>query len=95
MTFAFCPGHITCFFHPVRTDSVETTGSRGAGIRLSLGAHVTVEERSDSVVEITMDGRPSDAKVTRYVIGKVCPDRGFDVTIENDLPVGQGFGMSV
>lgn len=94
MTSAFCPGHVTCFFHPVRTDRVETTGSRGAGIRLSLGANVTVEERSDSKVEIIMDGKPSDAKVTRYVIDKVCPGRGFDVTIENDLPVGQGFGMS-
>ena len=94
MTSAFCPGHITCFFHPVRTDDVRTTGSRGAGIRISLGAHVTVEERADSRIEITMDGGPSDAKVTRYVIGELCPDGGFDVTIENDLPVGQGFGMS-
>ena len=94
MTSAFCPGHITCFFHPVRTDDVRTTGSRGAGIRLSLGAHVTVEERSDSRTEITMDGSPSDAKVTGYVLNELCPGRGFDVTIENDLPVGQGFGMS-
>ena len=94
MTSAFCPGHITCFFHPVRTDDVRTTGSRGAGIRLSLGAHVTVEERTDPRIEIVMDGSPSDAKVTRYVLDELCPGRGFDVTIENDLPVGQGFGMS-
>ena len=94
MTSAFCPGHITCFFHPVRTDRLETTGSRGAGIRLSLGANVTMEERSDSRIDVIMDGRLSDANITRYVIGKICPGRGFDVTIENDLPVGQGFGMS-
>jgi pantoate kinase len=56
MSKAFCPGHITCFFHPVRTDDVLTTGSRGAGIRLSKGAFVTLEERSDPKVEITMDG---------------------------------------
>ena len=94
MSKAFCPGHITCFFHPVRTDDVLTTGSRGAGIRLSKGAFVTLEERSDSKVVITMDGRSSDAKVTRKVLELVRPGEGFDVTIENELPVSQGFGMS-
>lgn len=94
MTKAFCPGHITCFFHPVRTDDVLTTGSRGAGIRLSKGAYVTLEERSDRRVEITMDGSPSEAKITRKVLELIRPDEGFDVTIENELPVSQGFGMS-
>ena len=94
MTEAFCPGHITCFFHPVRTGDVTTTGSRGAGLRLSLGAHVCVEERSDRRIEVTIDGHSSEAKVTRHVIDSICPGRGFDVTVRNDLPVGQGFGMS-
>ena len=94
MPKAFCPGHITCFFHPVRTDDVLTTGSRGAGIRLSKGAFVTLEERSDSKIEVTMDGVPSEAKVTRKVLELIRPGEGFDVTIENELPVSQGFGMS-
>ena len=91
---AFCPGHITCFFHPVRTDDVLTTGSRGAGIRLSKGAYVTLEERSDDRVEIVMDGVPTDARVTRKVLELIRPGEGFDVTVENELPVSQGFGMS-
>ena len=94
MTSVFSPGHITCFFHPVRTGDPETTGSRGAGLRLSLGTTVTIEERTDRRVNIVMDGRESDAPVTRRVLSMACPDRGFDVTIENELPVGQGFGMS-
>lgn len=94
MTKAFCPGHITCFFHPVRTDDVLTTGSRGAGIRLSKGATVTLEERSDPRVEVVMDGVPSEAKVTRNVLEQIRPGEGFDVIVENELPVGQGFGMS-
>ena len=94
MTEAFCPGHITCFFHPVRTGDVNTTGSRGAGLRLSLGAHVCVKERTDGRIDIVIDGAPSDARVTRHVLDSMCPGRGFDVTVENDLPVGQGFGMS-
>ena len=94
MIKAFCPGHITCFFHPVRTDDVLTTGSRGAGIRLSKGAYVTLEERSDDRVEVTMDGILSEAKITRKVLELIRPGEGFDVTIENELPVSQGFGMS-
>ena len=90
----WCPGHITCFFQPVRTDDVLTTGSRGAGIRLSLGSEVTLEERSDRKVVITMDDTVSDAPVSRRLIADARPNRGFDITVENGLPVGQGFGMS-
>ena len=94
MTSAFSHGHITCFFHPVRTSDPGTTGSRGAGLRLSLGTRVTMDERTDRRVSIVLDGRDSDACVTRRVVSLICPDRGLDITIENDLPVGQGFGMS-
>lgn len=94
MTGAFSPGHITCFFHPVRTGDAVTTGSRGAGLRLSLGTRAVIEERSDGRLNIVMDGAESDAPVTRRVVSQMCPGRGLDITIENDLPVGQGFGMS-
>lgn len=94
MTEAFCPGHITCFFHPVRTDDPVTTGSRGAGLRLSSGTTVVLEERTDGDVVISMDGVPSEAPISRLVLSSICPGRGFDVSFSNDLPVGQGFGMS-
>jgi len=94
MISAFCPGHVTCFFHPVRTGDPGTTGSRGAGLRLSLGTTVMMEERTDGRIEITMDGALSEAPVTRRVISQILPGRGLDITIENELPVGQGFGMS-
>jgi len=94
MTKAFCPGHITCFFSPVISSDVLTSGSLGAGIRLDKGTNVTLEERSDPRIMITMDGEACDAPVTRRVIEMMAPGRGFDVTIENELPVSQGFGMS-
>jgi len=94
MTTAFSPGHITCFFQPVRTGDPITTGSRGVGFKLSMGATVTLEERNDRKITIEMDGRESDCPITLDVLKHACPDRGFDVVIENDLPVGQGFGMS-
>lgn len=90
---AFCPGHITCFFHPVRTGDLITTGSRGVGIKLAQGTYVTMEERSDDRLVITMDGTSAECPVTELAVRGIS-DRGFDIIIENDLPVGQGFGMS-
>ena len=94
MTTAFCPGHLTCFFKPVRTNDVMTTGSEGVGIKLSKGSIVHVEERSDKEICVTMDGKPSEARVTTRAVKILSGGRGFDITIENQLPVSQGFGMS-
>jgi pantoate kinase len=94
MTRAFCPGHITCFFYPVRTENRMTTGSRGVGIKLSLGATVDVKERHETGIDVVMDGKDQDCRVTRAVLKAIAPNRNFDVTVENSLPVGQGFGMS-
>ena len=35
---AFAPGHISGFFEPVYTPDLSRSGSRGAGINISLGA---------------------------------------------------------
>jgi pantoate kinase len=94
MTKAFCPGHITCFFSPELTNDVLTSGSLGAGIRLDKGVTVTAEERRDIEIRITMDGAECNAPVSRRVAEIMVPGRGFDIIIENDLPVSQGFGMS-
>ena len=94
MTRAFCPGHITCFFSPVVTDDPITTGSVGAGIRLNKGVLVTIEERTDRTVSVTADGKRTETKLFQDVIGTLAPGRGFDVTVDNQLPVSQGMGMS-
>ena len=94
MTSAFCPGHLTCFFRPVRTADVTTTGSEGVGMRLSLGSTVHVDERTDGKVCMTIDGKKSKAKVTARTANILAGGRGFDITVENELSVSQGFGMS-
>jgi pantoate kinase len=94
MISAFCPAHITCFFQPVDAPDIMSKGSRGAGIRLDKGAKVSLSENRSSHTEIIMDGIVSNAPVTRKLLDLALPGRGFDVTIENDLPTGQGFGMS-
>ena len=91
---AFCPGHISCVFQPVHGSGLLNTGSRGFGIRLTKGTTATVSSRSDGEVNITMDGKPDDAEITRLVVKIMAPCRGFDIDIVNELPMSQGFGTS-
>ncbi|NLL95377.1 MAG: pantothenate kinase [Thermoplasmatales archaeon] len=93
MTTARCPGHVTCFFRPVDGPG-GPVGSLGVGIRLSMGAVVSVEPRRDAKVDVTMDGAPHDAPITKRVLGRLMPGAGADVTVVNELPVGMGFGMT-
>ena len=94
MIAAFCPGHITCFFHPVRSYDPMQAGSRGVGIKLSKGAKVSLEERNDDRIITIMDGTECDCGITKAAIREIDRTRGYNVIVENDLPVGQGFGMS-
>ena len=43
---AFCPGHISGYFRPLRGVSPEKTGSAGAGIVISEGVTVQVKPSS-------------------------------------------------
>ncbi len=95
---AFCPGHITGFFQICEADDFLSTGSRGAGLCLSLGAtsKVWVSDSRRQAIEVLIDGKKSKAAVTRmalrHLLGK---DRlKVEVTTNLDLPQSQGFGMS-
>ena len=94
MLSAFCPGHVSCVFQPVSSYDTMCQGSRGFGIRLSLGARADVSFRDDGTVNIWLDGLQSIAPVTRMAVECLAPGQGMDIRIENDLPVSQGFGMS-
>ena len=94
MSSCFCPGHVSCVFQPFTSLNPLATGSRGFGIRLSLGAHCDVSVRDDPKTVISVDGVESDAPITRLAVEALSGGRGFDVSITNDLPVSQGFGMS-
>ena len=94
MTYRFCPGHVSCVFQPFPSSDPVMAGSRGFGIRLSLGAHCTAEPRPDGVVRIVIDGEECQAPVTRHAVLSLAGDMGLDIRISNDLPVSQGFGMS-
>ena len=96
---AFAPGHISGFFEPVfHLEDLIRTGSRGAGLSISLGAlsEVIIEESQVSSIEIFINGKKSPALVTTLALKYIIGNNPLNVVVKTrlDLPIGQGFGMS-
>jgi len=95
---AFSPGHITGFFEICRKEDLLSTGSRGAGMCLTLGATSDVEivdsDRQD--FKLFIDGKRSEAEVTRGVLRHLIGEdkKRVEVRTALQLPQSQGFGMS-
>ncbi len=95
---AFAPCHATGIVLPA-TDARDprARGSLGAGLVLSLGVTATVSRQparrfSLRVVSRAAGPLPISADVARRLLGGH-PGR-FTVTVDHDLPIGQGFGTS-
>ncbi len=88
---AFVPSHITGFFAAKRQDDPLRSGSIGCGLALALGATTTAEASPET--QIFLNGRPSDAPVSRFVVDRLAktPVR---VKTELEMPMGSGFGAS-
>ena len=96
---AFAPGHISAFFEPVYSgQDMDRSGSRGAGINISLGAlsQVTVKPASQHTITVSINGSPSNAPVTKLALKFLVGETPLRITVDTmlDLPVSQGFGMS-
>lgn len=96
---AFAPGHISGFFEPViYPNDLAKSGSRGAGICLSLGAvsEVSISESNKQSIEIYINKKPSPAPVTALAIKDIIGESKLKVVVNTtlQLPIGQGFGMS-
>jgi len=95
---AFAPGHISAFFEPHYDENIERSGSRGAGINLSLGAfsEVTVSRSTKQDIRVYINDKETDARVTKLALRNIIKDFPLKVTvkIKQELPEGQGFGMS-
>jgi pantoate kinase len=95
---AFCPGHITGFFEIRRVADPLATGSRGAGMCLSLGAksEVTVSESTSQSITVMIDGKTSPSEVTKAALRRMLGNARLNVVAKTslDLPQSQGFGMS-
>jgi pantoate kinase len=96
---AFSPGHLSGFFEPIMKEKDYTrTGSRGAGMSISLGAisEVTLEPSTQQHFEFMLNGTivPSPVQQTalQYLLGSQPCYVTVNTTLE--LPLSQGFGMS-
>lgn len=97
-SIAFAPGHISGFFEPVYNQDVFRTGSRGAGINISLGAisEITVKSSPVQNLEIFVNNKKSNAPVIKLALKHMIGNNPIHVVVKTslDLPYGQGFGMS-
>ena len=93
---AWVPSHITGFFAAHRRERPHLSGSVGAGLCLSLGAATTVEPAPDlEKTEILLNGKASEAPVSRFVADRLAGDRGpVRLMTQLDMPLGAGFGAS-
>lgn len=95
---AFCPGHITGFFEICERKDLLSTGSRGAGLCLTMGAtsRVAIEDSQRQSVRVTIDGKESRAEVTKTALRLLIGAQRLAIKVDTrlDLPQSQGFGMS-
>lgn len=96
---AFAPGHISAFFEPKYVNhSLDRTGSRGAGMSISLGAtsRVKISASTKRTLTVRINGALSDAPVTKAAVEYLVGNTPMNILIDTvlDLPESQGFGMS-
>lgn len=87
---AFAPGHISGYFKRIDGDSVQTTGSLGAGIVIDKGVTVSMREARETSVTI------GDGTTDPWLILGILSGLGVkaEVRVTVGMPVGAGFGMS-
>jgi pantoate kinase len=96
---AFCPGHISGYFCPVKGERPKTTGSRGAGIVISEGVTSSVEFSPHTTVEIIRT-TPAGLVIERLhgspPVEYAMEQLGVTakVTTRCLLPISAGFGLS-
>ncbi|MDR2707344.1 MAG: hypothetical protein LBB87_01155 [Nitrososphaerota archaeon] len=106
---AFAPGAISSVFeicsvpeNGVEIEDLRYMGARGGGFGLQLGVNtkVTIDESSESCVDVTINNRlvTEDAKVTRDVVQTLLSgiDKKYVVAVDHQIgvPIGMGFGTS-
>ncbi|HUS76506.1 MAG TPA: pantoate kinase [Methanothrix sp.] len=91
---AWVPSHITGFFAAHRREEAQLSGSIGCGLCLSLGATTTIQSAQEvRDTEILLNGKLSDAPVSRFVVEKLAK-KPITVKTELSMPFGAGFGAS-
>jgi pantoate kinase len=96
---AFCPGHISGYFFPVKGATPKTTGSLGAGIVIDEGVTSVVRKAlctEVSIIRTDHEGRVIEqlqgSPPVEYAIGQLGVNA--KVTTYCRLPISSGFGLS-
>ncbi|ELY50061.1 pantoate kinase [Natronolimnohabitans innermongolicus] len=89
---AFVPGHITGFFSAHPDDDPTKAGSRGAGVTLTDGVEVTVEQTTAAESTIVLDGEELPIDPVETVLETLEVTARVEAT--SDVPLGSGFGVS-
>jgi pantoate kinase len=96
---AFCPGHISGYFCPVRGPDLTTTGSIGAGLVISEGVTSSVcsagRSRAD-IVRTSFQGEVIERIRGSPPIERAMDRLGVEARVETRcrLPLSAGFGLS-
>ena len=88
---AFAPGNVSGVFKIVRDDSPERMHSLGMGFTVSDGVTATVSDAP--ATEIAFNGERFDFATVRDVV-EALSIRPVRVTLESNLPLSGGFGLS-
>lgn len=96
---AFAPGHISGFFEPIfNKNDIFKTGSKGAGINISLGAksEVIVKRSNNLKIKIYLNNKELSDSILKTAIEYLIEDNTLEIIVKTklDLPLSQGFGMS-
>ncbi|HJJ26774.1 MAG TPA: GHMP kinase [Methanocorpusculum sp.] len=85
---AFAPGHISGYFRRVDGDTLNTTGSLGAGIVMSKGVKITLRKAAKNSVAVN-GGNPAFLSEALDALGV-----SAEAFVDAEMPIGAGFGMS-
>ena len=88
---AFAPGNVSGLFKIVRDDDPRLMHSLGMGFTVSHGVTATVSEAP--ATEIAFNGEVFDFVTVRHVV-EALSSRPVRVTLESELPLSGGFGLS-
>lgn len=104
---AFAPGAISSFFQIHDTTpngqpigDLTQIGAVGGGFGLEKGTYTTLtaEEAKENSLTVTINGQPTEAKITKHVIGTLLEktDKKYAISVDHriEVPIGMGFGTS-
>ena len=94
---SFAPAHITLYFSIHDNVNILEKGSTGVGVCLPLGVHATstIKPSDSTNIKILNKNNEIDDPVTKRAVSLILEEPSeVIITLDRDLPIGFGFGIS-